>query len=191
MTDAAAVQSNPRPDEAMMRPGRLSAWHVAYALNMAVACAISYWVMTQGLAQWVSRDSDLLGGMWAAVATMFVFRPSREDSLSAGASRLIATGVSFALCLVYLWFFPFTVPGLAALILAGTVVMVLLDRQDDIVTTGITTIVVMVVAAISPAGAWHQPLLRLVDTLVGVGIGVAGKWLASFLYVKLAGEKPR
>jgi hypothetical protein len=52
-------------------------------------------------------------------------------------------------------------------------------------------IVVMVVALKSPADAWQQPLLRLVDTVVGVAIGVAGKWLASFAYYKARGEPIR
>jgi len=166
----------------MIVRARLSSWNVIYSLNMGIACAISYWVMTHALASIVDKDSGLLGGMWAAVATLFVFRASRGDSLSAGASRLLATSVSFALCLAYLWFFPFTVPGLAALIGIGTLAMMLLGRQEDIVTTGITTVVVMVVAAISPTDAWQQPVLRLVDTVVGVGIGVGSKWAASYLY---------
>ena len=37
--------------------------------------------------------------------------------------------------------------------------------------------VVMVVAAISPDHAWKQPLLRLVDTIIGVAVGVAGAWI--------------
>jgi uncharacterized membrane protein YccC len=174
----------------MIVRARLSSWNVIYSLNMGIACAISYWIMTNALASIVDKDSDLLGGMWSAVATLFVFRASRGDSLTAGASRLLATSVSFALCLAYLWFFPFTVPGLAALIGIGALAMMLLGRQDDIVTTGITTVVVMVVAAISPADAWQQPVLRLVDTVVGVGIGVGGKWAASYLYFRVVGKRP-
>jgi hypothetical protein len=49
-----------------------------------------------------------------------------------------------------------------------------LCRPDDVITTGITTNVVMVVAAMSPEPAWKQPLLRTVDTLVGVAVGVLG-----------------
>lgn len=175
----------------MMKQPRLSSWDVFYALDMAVACAISYWIITQALVLIVNRDSDLLGGMWAAVATVFVFRTTREDSWSAGVARLIATSVSFALCLLYLWFLPFTVVGMAALIGIGALTMILLDRRDDIITTGITTVVVMVVAAISPLDAWHQPLLRLVDTVVGIGVGVAFKWAASQLYFRFVGEPVR
>jgi len=79
---------------------------------------------------------------------------------------------------------------MAVLIGIGTLAMMLLDRRDDIVTTGITTVVVMV-ASISPLDAWHQPLLRLVDTVVGVGVGVACKWAASLLYFRFVGEPVR
>ena len=71
---------------------------------------------------------------------------------------------------------------MAALIGLGTLAMMLLGRRDGIVTTGITTVVIMMVAALSPVDAWHQPILRLVDTIVGIGIGVAFKWVASRLY---------
>jgi uncharacterized membrane protein YccC len=40
-------------------------------------------------------------------------------------------------------------------------------------TERITTAVVMVVAALSPRDAWEQPILRLVDTALGVVTGVA------------------
>jgi uncharacterized membrane protein YgaE (UPF0421/DUF939 family) len=171
-----------------VKDASLSAWDVVYALNMAVACLISYWIMTRILARFVDAPSDFLGGMWAVVATVFVFRESRARSLSAGIARLIATCVSFALCLLYLSLFPFRPVGMAALIAIGTVVMALLGRRDDIVTTGITTAVVMVVAAMSPEDAWHQPLLRLADTVIGIAIGVACRWAGSFLFHRFVGE---
>src|SRR3981081_848508 len=167
---------------------RLSLWDVVYALNMAIACLITYWIMTHTLSRFVDEPSDFLGGMWAVAATVFVFRETRLGSLSAGIARLIATCVSFALCLLYLSFFPFTPVGMAALIAIGTLVMALLGRRDDIVTAGITTVVVMVVAAMSPADAWQQPLLRLADTVVGIAVGVACKWVGSFLFYKFLGE---
>jgi hypothetical protein len=104
--------------------------------------------------------------MWAVI---FVFRDTRAHALSAGMARLIATCVSFALCMPYLLFFPFSPVGSQS---CGTLVMALLRRRDDIVTTGITTTVVVVVAAISRNEAWPQPLLRLFDTVFGIGFEV-------------------
>jgi uncharacterized membrane protein YccC len=158
---------------------------------MAIACAISYWAITHALQPLTDRDSDLLGGMWAVAATVFVFRETRRDSVSAGQARLIATCVSFALCLIYLWFFPFTPLGMAALLGIGTLGMMLLDRRGDIVTTGITTAVVMVVAGMSPVNPWHQPLLRLIDTAVGIAVGVACKWIASHVFFRITGKPVR
>ena len=162
----------------------LSPEDIIYALEMTIACATSYWITTSGLTAFVDKSSDFLGGMWAAVATVFVFRDTRINSMSAGLARLIATCVSFALCLLYLLLFPFQPLGMAALIGVGTVVMMLLGRREDIVTTGITTAVVMVVAAMSPHDAWQQPLLRVVDTVVGIAVGIACRWIGSFLLVR-------
>jgi uncharacterized membrane protein YccC len=168
----------------MRKHQKLSPGDMIYALEMAIACAISYWIITYALAPFVEKASDLLGGMWAVVATVFVFRDNRVNSMSAGLARLIATCVSFALCLLYLLLLPFQPLGMAALIGVGTVVMMLLGRRDDIVTTGITTTVVMVVAAISPQDAWQQSLLRLVDTIVGIAVGIGFMGRASFLFVR-------
>ena len=158
-----------------------SAWDIVYSVAMALSCLISYTVMTKLLNVAVEGHSDLLGGMWAAVATAFVFRDSRQHSLSAGVGRLIATSVSFALCLPYLWFIRANVAGMGILLAAGT----------DIITTAVTTIVVMVVAVINPTDAWKQPLLRIFDTIVGIVIGMAGKWIASFVFYRARGEPIR
>jgi len=145
---------------------KLSPGDMIYALEMAIACAISYWIITSGLAPLVSKASDFLGGMWAVVSTVFVFRDSRANSMSAGLERLIATCVSFALCLLYLSLFPFQPLGMAALIGLGTVVMMLLGRREDIVTTGITTAVVngcrgdqssgCMATAVAASGRYHR-----------------------------------
>ena len=185
----------PPPDKASTPPregfGKLTAWDIAYSLNMGAACLISYMTITLALARFVGQDSRYLGGMWATVATVFVFRDTRVSSMQAGLARLIATLVSFALCFVYFLFFAFSPLGLAVLIATGTLLLFLLDRSEDIVTTGITTSVVMVASAMSAQPAWQEPLLRVVDTVVGVAIGVACKLVASFLFSRWAGERLR
>jgi uncharacterized membrane protein YccC len=160
-------------NSARARPG------LVHGLTLSLLCMGSYWLITHILVHVfsVSRDDDLLGGMWAVVATIFVYRFSFDQSVSAALSRIGATSLSFALCLVYLLFFPFHLWGLAALIGIGAVAMSLLGRPDDIVTTGITTAVVMVVAALSPSHAWMQPILRIVDTVAGVTVGTVGAWI--------------
>jgi uncharacterized membrane protein YccC len=146
-----------------------------HSAALSFACVISYWLITHILVHIlsVSREDDLLGGMWAVVATVFVYRYCYEESVRAALSRMAATSVSFALCLLYLLMFPFHLWGLGALIGIGAAVMTLIGRSDDTITTGITTAVVMVVAAISPQRAWIEPILRLLDTIVGMAVGVS------------------
>ena len=86
---------------------KLSPEDIIYALEMTIACAISYWITTSGLTAFVDKSSDFL-----------------------------------------------------------------------------TTAVVMVVVAMSPHDAWQQPLLRVVDTVVGIAVGIACRWIGSFLLVR-------
>jgi putative flippase GtrA len=151
---------------------------VGDSLMLGVSSLISYLLITRILGRtYFSRDDELLGGMWAVAATIFVYRQSTQQSMSAALSRLAATCMSFLLCMLYLLIFPFSPWGLAALIAIGALLMSLLDRSEDIITTGITTVVVMVVAEISPQHAWKDPILRLVDTVVGIVVGVAAAWV--------------
>jgi len=50
------------------------------------------------------------------IATVFVCRFSYHQSTTAAVSRVAATSVSFALCLIYLIFLPFSAWALAVLI---------------------------------------------------------------------------
>jgi peptidoglycan/LPS O-acetylase OafA/YrhL len=125
---------------------------VVHSATLAIACLINYWLITHILvhSHSVSRSDNLLGGMWAVIATVVVYRSSYQQSVTAALSRTAATSLSFALCLIYLLILPFNPWGLALLIGIGTLVLMLIGRPDDIVTTAITTAVVMVVAALSP-----------------------------------------
>ena len=125
----------------------------------------------------LSKADDALGGLWAVIATIFVFRDSYQRSVSAAVSRMSATLVSFALCLVYLAFLLFHPWAMAVLIGASVLGVTLIGRPEDAITAAITTAVVMAVAAVTPQHAWQQPILRLADTLVGVAVGVAAAWV--------------
>jgi uncharacterized membrane protein YccC len=170
---------------------RLSAWDVAYAIDMAAAAVITYCLMTFVIPPLVNRPVDPVGVLWAVISTVFVFRDTRARSLSAGLSRLVATFVSFALCLIYLALFPANALAMIVLIAIGTLLMMVLGRRDDIALTAITTAVILIVAASVARNAWQQPLLRLIDTIVGIAVGVACKWIASFLFYRAIGARTR
>ena len=152
----------------------------SHGVLLGICCLLSYKLITGllSLSRFLPRDDELLGGMWAVIATIFVFRYSCVESLRAALSRTSATLLSFSLCLVYLLIFPFRVWGLVLLIAIAAIVLDLIGRSEDIITACITTAVVMVVAGISPEHAWKQPILRLIDTMVGIAVGVVGAWIA-------------
>jgi hypothetical protein len=54
-----------------------------------------------------------------------------------------------------------------------------------------TTAVILIVATENPQAAWQQPLLRLADSAAGVAVGIACKWIASFLFFHVRGEEVR
>jgi uncharacterized membrane protein YccC len=152
---------------------------------LAVACLVSYWLTATVLTHVysLSRDDDLLGGMWAAIATVFVLRDGYERSMAAAVSRMTATLVSFAVCLLYLAFLPFHAWALAVLIGVSALGPMLIGRPGDAITAGITTAVIMVVAAISPQHAWQQPILRLSDTIVGTAVAIAAVWASASIRI--------
>jgi len=160
---------------------------ISHGVLLAVCCLLSYKIITGLLtfSVFVFRDDEFLGGMWAVVATIFVLRGSYEESANAALLRTSATLLSFGLCLVYLLVFPFRVWGLVVLIAIGAIVLDLIGRSEDVITASITTTVVMVVAAISPQQAWRQPILRLIDTIVGIAVGIAGAWIGLKLATRI------
>jgi len=163
---------------------------ISHGVLLAVCCLVSYKIITGLLSfsGFVLRDDEFLGGMWAVVATIFVLRGSYEESAKAALLRTLATLLSFGLCLVYLLVFPFRVWGLAVLIAIGAIVLDLIGRPEDVITASITTTVVMVVAAISPQQAWRQPILRLIDTVVGIAVGIAGAWIGLRLATRIPNQ---
>jgi hypothetical protein len=148
--------------EATVREERRTGQAISHGVLLAVCCLLSYKIITVLLtvSRFVPRDDELLGGMWAVVATIFVFRYSCEESMRAALSRTSATLLSFALCLVYLLVFPFRVWGLVVLIAVGAIVLDLIGRSEDMITACITTAVVLVDTS-APTGPTSQSSAEL------------------------------
>ena len=153
---------------------------LVHSAALALGCLASYMLVTDALAdvRSLSHADDVIGGLWAVIATVFVLRTSHDDSISAAKTRATATALSFALCFAYLLFLPFHTWALAALIGAGALALTAIGQPGDAPVAAIPTAVVMVSAALSPNDAWQQPLLRAGDTAVGIVVGLVASWLA-------------
>lgn len=148
------------------------------SIVLGVACLITYVLVTEVRSRVysASRADDLIGGLWAVISTIFVLRTSYQESVAASVSRVASTSISFGLCLVYLIFLPSNAVAVAGLIAVSALVVLLLGQPANLLTACVSTAVVMVVAVVEPQHAWQQPILRLIDTIVGVAIGVAFAW---------------
>jgi uncharacterized membrane protein YccC len=166
-----------------------SSREVAYAAGLGIACLVTYWVMVSLLPGLTGRPSTPVAMIWAVISAAFVYKDTRSHSISAGISRLIGTLISVVLCLAYLSLLRASPVGMAILLAIGTILTTWLDRPGEIGVTAITTAVVMIVATSEPQDAWQQPLLRLLDTVVGIIVGVACKWAASSLLNKILAEE--
>lgn len=146
---------------------------------LAAACLVTFVLVTRVLSRlyFVSKSDELLGGMWAVIATIFVIRRSYQQSLAAAVSRMGATLISFVVCLVYLAFLPFHSWAMALLIAVSAFIATLVGRPDDATTAAITTAVIMVVVAVDPHQAWQQPIFRFADTVIGIAVGVVAAWV--------------
>ena len=147
---------------------------------MAIASLVAYWLTVHGLSRIhsVSTADDVLGGIWAVIATLFVYRSSYDGTATAALSRMAATLLSFFVCLIYLLILPVRPVGLAAMIGVSGLAATLLGRPDDAMTASITTAIVLGVASLSPHDVWQQPILRLVDTALGTAVGLGTAWIA-------------
>jgi len=101
-----------QPDWALARTS------LADSVVLGLACVVTYLLATK-LLSWVhsvAPADDLLGGMWAVIAAIFVNRSTYRESFSAGVSRMAASFVSFVYCLIYLTFLPFHTWALGLLV---------------------------------------------------------------------------
>jgi uncharacterized membrane protein YccC len=162
------------------------------SVTLALACLASYSLVRYASAHIhsLSHADDLVGGLWAVIATAFVFRTTADESVTAAKTRVAATALSFALCFAYLLFLPFHAWGLAALIAVSTVLLTSLGQSGDVGVAAITTGAVMVIAALGPHDPWKQPVIGAVDTAVGIAIGVVASLLASAYVVNDLRRQP-
>src|SRR5262245_62993209 len=120
---------------------------VRQSVTLALACLASYSLVRYASAHIhsLSHADDLVGGLWAVIATAFVFRTTEGESITAAKTRVAATGLSFVLCFAYLLFLPSHPWGMALLIGVSTLMLIALEQSGDVGVSAITIGAVMVI----------------------------------------------
>lgn len=161
---------------------KTSAWYDAavHGVVLGAACLVAYELTTHLLrgVHSVAHSDDAIGGLWAVIATVFVYRDTSSESVATAVSRVAATGASLIICLAYLLIAHSHPWAWALLIALGATLVAGLGRPDLVIMTAITIAVIMVVAELEPRNAWEQPIFRFIDTVIGVLVGVGAAGLA-------------
>jgi uncharacterized membrane protein YccC len=154
---------------------RLRRHDVVSSLVLGIACSVTYLALVAAVGPALSEttESAEIGAMWAVVATIFVYRAHLADALDDARTRLAATALSLVVCLAYLLVLPVNPVGVGVVIGLGSLLALALGRPQDAALTGITSVVVLVVADLGePSSEWAQPLLRMLDTVAGIAVGL-------------------
>lgn len=69
----------------------------------------------------------------------------------------------------------------------GAFLLAMAGRPQDTLNASLATLVVLVIVALNPHHAAQQPVMRLLDTAIGVAVGLAAAWGVVRL-VELAGR---
>lgn len=115
------------------------------------------------------KSFDLASPLLAVVAAIITIQPSITKSIVQGGNRVIATIIGGFIGFVIVSYFgahPITV-GLAVIL--AIAISIRLKLQDGIVITAITVAAVMVDVTGDPK---YFALYRLIETLIGIGVGV-------------------
>lgn len=148
---------------------------VGTQLLLGATCVLVFWLtwnVIGSIAQ-ESTQSRAVGTIWAVVSTIFVFHDTAADRRQLLERRIAATLLAFALCELYLLVLPFSIWGLGVMVALSGIAATLIGRPGDAGTAAITTAVILIASSLTqPNLVLFQPLLRLIDTILGAGINV-------------------
>jgi uncharacterized membrane protein YccC len=127
------------------------------------------------------EPTSLVGGLWAVISAIIVLEATHTETFASAKNRIIGTFIGAIVSGVYLFFFPFTIPGFVAAIAVGVLICFLFGLPQSIKLTGITISVVMIVSTIAKdLHPFVNAGLRFVESAIGTGIAVVVALIAYF-----------
>ncbi|HVX23094.1 MAG TPA: FUSC family protein [Acidimicrobiales bacterium] len=150
-----------------VRPGSITMERVLFAAKVAVAA---------GLAWWAAGAADgSVTPYFAPLGVLLVVQPTVYDSLSRAVQRVVGVTAGVLVALLVSHFVGLNGWIMAAVAFVGMLLGWLLRLgPTGVVQIPVSVLLVMVVGSATPGYAWA----RIVDTLIGVGIGAAAVLLS-------------
>ncbi len=119
--------------------------------------------------------SRWMGAMLACTSVVIVLRsPGYRESLKVGAIRVLGTFLGASVAFLYLSFFRFTVAGMLVSVFVLEMASMFLNLYKNDRISTITMLIILLISQMRPGTPpWQNCLLRFVESVAGVAIGVA------------------
>jgi len=119
--------------------------------------------------------SRWMGAMLACTSVVIVLRsPGYRESLKIGLIRVLGTFLGATVAFLYLSFFRFTVVGMLASVFVLEMASMFLGLYKNDRISTITMLIILLISQMRPGTPpWQNCLLRFVESVAGVAIGVA------------------
>lgn len=119
--------------------------------------------------------SRWMGAMLACTSVVIVLRsPGYRESLKIGSIRVLGTFLGASVAFIYLSFFKFTVVGMLASVFVLEMASMFLGLYKSDRISTITMLIILFISQMRPGTPpWQNCLLRFVESVAGVAIGVA------------------
>lgn len=160
------VEDRPPVLETLRASLTLSSFAMRHALRVAIVTAV---------AVLVTRLLNLPRGYWVTITALIILQPFAGATLIKALQRVLGT-VAGALLTVALVAVIHDSRGLLAVIFVLAAACVAFLRVNYLIYSILLTPTFVLLAEMS-AGDWHLAELRVVNTLIGGALGLAGAWL--------------
>ncbi len=124
------------------------------------------------------EPTAMVGGLWAVISGLIVSEPATvKESIATARTRVTGSAIGCLFGAVYLLLFSFNPFTYALFIGIASLLCYLLNYGQHVKLAAITMSVVIVVSSVSQINPVKNALLRLIESCIGVGVGVLVSWL--------------
>ena len=147
------------------------------ACQTVLAVVIAY-LLGFGLNQLFHLGNSVIGGLWCAISGILMIQTLMQESFKMGWSRLWGSLVGGIISAIVATFTGYHIWSLCVCIFLTVVAVKLCRIQSTLRIAGITVVVVMIIGMATPnVPAWQNSLMRVVESAMGITVGISIVWL--------------